>query len=89
MIIGELTLNNITIPDLGLFVFQDSVSLDYRMGSAWGPENLAALFEYLYQIKKLAPDMQLTLQEGEISEVQKKFQRIWKQYQQERESPQD
>jgi hypothetical protein len=38
------------IPDLGVFVWPDEVTLDYRMGPEWGRQQLLALFELLRQL---------------------------------------
>lgn len=84
IVISSLTVNGVNIPDLGIFVFQDSISLDYRMGIAWGPAELTAFLELLSQIKELAPDMQVSLQEGKSNELQERFLQIWQQYRQDR-----
>ncbi len=42
------------IPDLGVFVWPDEVTLDYRMGPEWGPPQLVALFELLRQLVAVA-----------------------------------
>ena len=34
-------------PTLGLFIFADSVEIDYRMGPAWNRDNVNALFSFL------------------------------------------
>lgn len=44
------------IPVLGLFVFQDVVEIDYRMGSDWNPDNVDAFFRLLAQLKTIAPE---------------------------------
>jgi hypothetical protein len=49
------------IPDLGVFVFQDSISLDYRMGADWSAANLTALFELLHQIQHIDPNADISL----------------------------
>lgn len=43
------------IPDLGVLVHPDSVTLDYRMGPAWGPQQLTALLGLLCEIAETAP----------------------------------
>jgi hypothetical protein len=49
------------IPDLGVFVFQDAISLDYRMGHDWNAANLRALFELLRQIQNIEPSAHISL----------------------------
>jgi hypothetical protein len=36
------------IPELGLFVFTDSLSFDYRMGPQWNKESIEGLFELIF-----------------------------------------
>lgn len=42
------------LPDLGMFVWPDEVTLDYRMGPEWGRPQLLALFELLRQLTAVA-----------------------------------
>jgi hypothetical protein len=49
------------IPELGVFVFQDSISLDYRMGHGWNAASLTALFELLRQLQRIDPDAHISL----------------------------
>lgn len=42
------------IPDLGIFVCPDELTLDYRMGPEWGRPQLIALFELLRQVTAVA-----------------------------------
>jgi hypothetical protein len=42
------------IPDLGVFVWADEVTLDYRMGPEWDRPQLLALFELLRQLRAAA-----------------------------------
>jgi hypothetical protein len=43
----------VVLPDLGVFVWPDELTLDYRMGLEWGPQ-LVALFELLRQLVTIA-----------------------------------
>jgi hypothetical protein len=83
MVIGNLKSKKIIIPPLGLFVFQESISLDYRKGSHWNPENIAALLELLCEINRIAPEVQISLQEGESQSIQDKFKILWQQFKRE------
>ncbi|MBN9523818.1 hypothetical protein J0H58_35790 [bacterium] len=49
-----LAFAGVTLPDLGVFVWPDEVTLDYRMGPEWGPPELTALFEFLRQLVAVA-----------------------------------
>lgn len=41
------------IPDLGVFVWEDGLSIDYRMGQDWNASALVGLFELLLNLSKL------------------------------------
>ncbi|MEM9808083.1 MAG: hypothetical protein AAF959_22685 [Cyanobacteria bacterium P01_D01_bin.56] len=43
------------LPTLGLFVFTDSVEIDYRMGAHWNRANVNALFAFLAYLQALCP----------------------------------
>jgi hypothetical protein len=83
ILVSSIEFNGVTIPDLGVFIFQEMISLDYRMGVQWGPSQLMAFFQLLNQIKKLAPDVRVILPEGESENIREKFQQVWEQYLQE------
>ena len=48
--------NQIELPILGLFVFQESVEIDYRMGSDWLPDMVDAFFSLLAYLISIAPE---------------------------------
>ncbi|MES2982644.1 MAG: hypothetical protein V4727_10050 [Verrucomicrobiota bacterium] len=48
--------NNVELPVLGLFVFEDSIEIDYRMGKEWLPEKVNAFFELLAHFISIAPE---------------------------------
>jgi hypothetical protein len=75
-----IEINGTAIPDLGVFVYEDNMSLDYRMGPKWGPRELAALFQLLGRIKKLAPDIKVRHWDEEPGDMQGPFQKTWQEY---------
>lgn len=78
IVVKGLTFLGATIPDLGVFIFSEFIVLDYRMGKEWGPEQVAALFECLRQMKEIAPSAQITLPVGELTEVRLRFEEaLW------------
>lgn len=48
-----------SVPDLGMFVSPDSIFLDYRRGSPWGPASAAAFFSLLRAGMVKAPQAHL------------------------------
>jgi hypothetical protein len=56
----EFIINNTVIPQLTLFIGQNEIEFDYRMGKEWGAEQVEALFEFLALIKDRAPSAQIT-----------------------------
>jgi hypothetical protein len=65
IVLSDIEVDGVTIPALGVFIFQKVIVLDYRMGEGWGPSELGALFCFLSQMKKLAPEMVVKLPQGE------------------------
>ena len=51
-----LSWNKLSLPVLGLFVFSDSLEIDYRMGGDWIPEKVDAFFGLLSHLISLAPE---------------------------------
>ena len=78
VILGGIKSSGIDIPDLGIFVFQEEICIDYKMGTEWGPEQLQAFFELLFDIVALDRDLSIELQHGDVN--QKKFSEIWSQW---------
>ncbi|WP_422909248.1 hypothetical protein ACOCLD_11510 [Pseudomonas sp. MAC6] len=50
VVLAGITIANCTLPDLGVLVMPSSLTIDYRMGSAWGTSEINAL---LILLKKL------------------------------------
>jgi hypothetical protein len=72
-VVRGISLDGVVIPDLGVFVFPDVISLDYRMGSGWGPAQLGALFELLNRLQQLDSEAVVTLPEECAVEAKKRF----------------
>jgi hypothetical protein len=53
--------NGIELPVLGIFVFPDTISLDYRGGPEWGPREVGAFFELLRDCCSLDSDAIVSL----------------------------
>ncbi|MET1078925.1 MAG: hypothetical protein ABWY06_13005 [Pseudomonas sp.] len=45
--------SDIPVPDLGVFVFPDSLTIDYRMGDGWGEPQIDSLLKLLGQLRLL------------------------------------
>ncbi|MEG3998101.1 hypothetical protein [Microcoleus sp. SVA1B1] len=53
VVLSGITEADHPIPDLGVFVFTDSLALDYRMGSSWGQSEIQSLLALLRQLREL------------------------------------
>lgn len=80
VVLGGLDVGGVELPDLGVFVTPDQIALDYRMGPAWGPAQLGALFELLRELVRADPAARLTLEEGVRSEVRARFDAAWRRW---------
>ena len=76
MLVRGLSFSGATIPDLGVFILPQRIILDYRMGSAWGPAELVALFELFKAIHRLDPGATITLQPGVLPTVRSQFETL-------------
>lgn len=65
VVFGGITAKGVVIPDLGVFVFQECIALDYRMGREWGPPELEAFFELLVELSALDPACRVVLDDGQ------------------------
>lgn len=53
VVLAGVTCSGCVIPDLGVFVDPDSLTLDYRMGSSWGEPQIQSFLALLRQLKGL------------------------------------
>jgi hypothetical protein len=67
------------IPDLGLFVCADELTLDYRKGPEWGQPQLLALFELLRQLAS-ATAGQVNLGKHVLPQADATFANEWQAY---------
>lgn len=56
----EFEFSGVKIPQLSIALNEDGLEFDYRMGRDWGANELEALFEFLFRIKRLAPSAEIT-----------------------------
>lgn len=70
----------VSVPDVGVFVFQDQLALDFRMGPAWGPRELEAFFGVLGELASLDPNASLSLHEGVLPDEAARFQNAWRRW---------
>ncbi len=53
--LDKLVIEDVEIPQLGVFVEPQRIAFDYRMGKQWGKKEVNALFEFFYRIMQMAP----------------------------------
>lgn len=75
VVVGGLAAGGTALPDLGVFVHPDGLTLDYRMGPAWGPPQVDALFTLLLSVEESAPDVAVRLPSSDGA-----FDRAWEQF---------
>jgi len=80
LVIRGVAMDGVAIPDLGVFVFHDSIALDYEPGQAWGPPELEALFALLCELHDLDPQARVMLEEGTCEMWQQRFRSAWDAY---------
>ncbi len=70
---------NVVLPDLGVFLWPDEVTFDYRMGPEWDRPQLFALFELLRQLTAPAGG-RVGLGRHVLPQVDAKFVGEWQAY---------
>jgi hypothetical protein len=70
----------VELPVLGVFVWQDAVELDYRMGRKWGPAQVAGFFELLRDCCALDPGAVVVPAESEGPPYPDRFLQAWASY---------
>lgn len=70
---GGITFERTEIPVLGIFVFQECIAIDFRMGKDWNPANVDAFFKLLAHLKTLAPESHIQSAESEGLMDEKSF----------------
>lgn len=53
LVLGSVNGAATPIPDLGVFVFTDNLTLDYRMGPSWGAREIQSFLLLLQQLQAL------------------------------------
>ncbi len=81
-----LSVGGIGLPELGVFVFADSIELDYRMGPHWTEDAIRAFFELLFVLAGIAPSATIGSAEVEGIPNPDAFLRTWEHYRLERTS---
>lgn len=87
VLLTGIQLNGIAIPDLGLYVWTDELTLDYRMGREWSASVLYAFFELLYELSLIEPNLKLDLGDTALPQWQREFCDAFAWYSQRRFNP--
>ncbi len=69
------------IPELGLYVFADCLSFDYRMGPQWNKQAIQGLFELISCMSKDYTNMKISHKTNIIDHDGSIFQSHWAAYQ--------
>lgn len=75
--VDGLSVEQVMIPCLGIFVFQDTIAVDYRMGSAWHPEQVFAFFSLLRHLVKFSAAGSVQPEAGEGPPYPEAFTVAW------------
>lgn len=78
--ISGLIAGGVELPTLGVFVWQHTIELDYRMGGEWGPSQVAAFFELLRQCCALDAGAVVTPAAFEEPPYPERFVQAWSSY---------
>jgi hypothetical protein len=70
----------VELPVLGVFVFQDTIELDYRMGNEWGLHQVAGFFELIRDCCAIAHSAVVVPASFEGPPYPDKFASVWARY---------
>ncbi len=70
---GGISMHGTVIPDLGIFVWENKIEIDFRMGKAWNSENVDAFFRFLAYLHSLAPESRIRSDELDQLTDEKSF----------------
>ena len=65
MLLKELKFEGVTLPDLGVFIFKDEITLDYRRGSEWTDQVMRAFLALISKVMTPRPEISVKHQECE------------------------
>jgi hypothetical protein len=68
------------IPDIGVFVFDDQINLDYQMGQEWNATKLKALFGILKDLKRIEAGAKVSIEHYALPKVRKHFETTWERF---------
>jgi hypothetical protein len=78
--VGGLLIDGTVLPELGLFVFKDSIEIDYRMGPEWTRNCILAFLELLHRLVRLAPSAEVSSAVVEEMPDADSFLSFWREY---------
>lgn len=47
IVLEDLSLGDVRLPDLGVFIDPREITIDYRQGDVWNSQNIAALLQWM------------------------------------------
>ena len=68
------------LPDIGVFVFDDRIALDYRMGQEWDARKLKALFGLLKELKGIDTGAKVSLEDTVLTQLRRHFELVWERF---------
>jgi hypothetical protein len=78
IVVCGIIANGVSLPLIGIFVWPDTIELDYRMGNDWGSSQVVGFFELLQDCGRLATDAVVKPAECEGPPNPDRFLRTWK-----------
>lgn len=76
----DIEMNGVRLPDLGVWVFDDQIAIDYRMGPRVAFRATARLFQLLMELLRSDPKACVTLDPKTLAEVANRFQACWSRF---------
>jgi hypothetical protein len=79
-VLRDIDMSGVRLPDLGVWVCDDQIAIDYRMGTGWRSTTVRALFELLLAIAQLDPETSVRLDPKVLPDVAERFNTCWSRF---------
>ena len=79
-VLRDVRVGTSLLPELGVFVAQDEVSLDWRGGPDWSRTTFLALLDLLCELTRIAPEARVTTEPFVLPEYQSAFEAAFTQH---------
>lgn len=79
-LVRGIVINDVILPDLGIFILDKGVAIDYEPGSHWNNKNVTAFLEFLQKIIMLCANYKLKFSSFLDKKLDKEFENLFRNF---------